>query len=183
MSWGSIRPSARSYTWVRAIPGIKAGWGLKGLRAALPRRTWGYWWMKSWTWATNVRMQPRRPTVSWAASKAAWPAGRGRWLCSPYSALMRSPLKYCAQLWSPQHRKVRKLLERVQRRATKIIRGLEHFLYEERLRELGSFSLEKRRLHGDLLAALQYLKGACKKDGDRLFSRICSDRTRIIVVN
>ena len=59
-----------------------------------------------------------------------------------------------------------------------MIRGLEHLSYEERLRELGLFSLEKRRLRGDLRAAFQYLKRACRKDGENIFSRACCDKTR-----
>jgi len=43
------KASAGSCTWVRATHDISTGWGMKGLRAALLRRTWGYWWKKSWT--------------------------------------------------------------------------------------------------------------------------------------
>ena len=60
-----------------------------------------------------------------------------------------------------------------------MVRGLEHLSYEERWRELGSFSLAKRRLHGDLLVAFQYLKGAPKQEWEWLFPRVgCNRRCR-----
>ena len=77
---------------------------------------------------------------------------------------MKPHLENCVQMWTLQLRRDTDVLECIQRRATKLIQGMEHLSYEDRLRELGTFSLEKRRLQGDLKTAFQYLKRSYMKE-------------------
>ena len=75
---------------------------------------------RSSAWPSNVCLQPRRPTSSWAALKATW-AREG--ILPLYSALVRAHLESCLQLWSPQHKKDMELLERVQMKPLKWSEG------------------------------------------------------------
>ena len=87
-----------------------------------------------------------------------------------YKAIVRPHLEYCIQAWNPHLRKDVDMLEKIQRRATKLIPGLRDLTYEERLMECGLTTLETRRLRGDQIEVFKRLNGYGNIDYN-LFSR------------
>ena len=93
-----------------------------------------------------------------------WPARQGSLFSSAH---VRPHMESCIQLWVPQCKKDMGRLKGIQMSSMKMVRGMEHHCYGEKLRQLGLFSLQKKRFWADLIVAFQYIKMAYKEDGER----------------
>ena len=84
-----------------------------------------------------------------------------------YISYVRPHLEYCCQAWAPHYEKDLNLLERVQRRATRLIKGFKGLEYEERLKRLDLYSVRRRYVRGDLIEVykmFQGISGLCVED-------------------
>lgn len=100
--------------------------------------------------------QPKRPTIHWVASDRTLPPDEG-WAGPAVLCTVQLHLQHWLKAWVAQYRKDIKLLEGVQKRAMKKVKGLEGKMYKEQLKSLTVFSPEQRKLRGGLVAAPQQL--------------------------
>lgn len=150
-SWGAVRPSGGFCTWIGTIPvPIQSGRQRK----------------KALGWILvdeKLDRNPERNGILHCIKRSM--SSRLRDVIPPFgSGLVRPHLEYRIQPWGPQHKEHMDLLNWTQRRANKMIRGMELLFYAARLRDLGLFSMEKRRLQNNLIAHFQYLERAYRKD-------------------
>lgn len=125
---------------------------------------WGYWWMKNLTLASSLESQ-QYPGLH---QKREGQQGEGGWSPPLYSSLVRPHLQYCIRVWRCRHKKEAELLGEGPEESHEEDQRDGAHPYEERLRQLVLFSLEKRRVWGDLFASFQYLRGPKENWGGAL---------------
>jgi hypothetical protein len=95
-----------------------------------------------------------------------------------YKTLVRPHLEYCVQAWNPFLKKDIEILERVQRRATKMIKSFQRLSYEERLKLCGLTTLERRRVRGDLIETYKLMTNKVEMPHERFFEKVRYNGTR-----
>lgn len=95
-----------------------------------------------------------------------------------YKSLVRPLLEYCTPVWSPYLKKNISEIEKVQRRATKLVQGLKDLSYESRLRILGIPTLSYRRKRNDIIQVFKIMKGLDKIDAQVFFKKNDRANTR-----
>ena len=95
-----------------------------------------------------------------------------------YKSMVRPFLEYGNAIWGPFGKLDQKRLERIQRRATRMVKNLRHLPYPERLRRLGLPSLYYRRRRGDMITVFQLLHGGIALTPETFLTRHTSDKTR-----
>lgn len=86
-----------------------------------------------------------------------------------YKTYIRPHLEYCVQAWSPHLKKDIECLERIQHRVTKMVQGLKRKPYDVRLKILGMYTLQQRRIRGDLIETYKILTGKERVDSQMFF--------------
>ncbi|GAB0192318.1 hypothetical protein GRJ2_001697100 [Grus japonensis] len=162
---------------VRAIPSTTTGWVENGLRSSPEGKDLGVLVDEKLNMTQQCALAAQKANCILGCIKTSV-TSRSREVILPlYSTLMRPHLEYCVQLWGPQHKKDMDLLEQVQRRATEMIRGLEHLSYEGSQR-VGVVQPGEEKASGRPYSSLPAPEGTYKKAGEGLVTRACGDRTR-----
>ena len=131
---------------------LPLGWGNPGytyklgdetLESSAPERDLGVWVDGQLNRSQQCALAARRASHVLGCIKPSIASRSREGIVPPYTARVQPHLEYCMRLWAPQCKKDIKLLECVQRRATKVVKGLEGNTYEEQLRSLVRLGEEK----------------------------------------